>query len=82
MLILADTGILVRLLDRTDPQHLDICNAARIIRQRGDRCVISPQNAAEFWTVVLGRGLLAELRERLHPYRSAPSPTNAVRQLS
>lgn len=50
MLILADTGILLRLLDRTDPQHSDVQRAVRIILQRGDRCVTSPQNAAEFWS--------------------------------
>lgn len=51
MLILADTGILVRLLDHADPQHADIRRAVRMIRQRGDRCIISPQNAGEFWSV-------------------------------
>jgi predicted nucleic acid-binding protein len=51
MLILADTGVLLRLLERTDPQHADIRQAMRLIRQRGDRCVTSPQNIAEFWNV-------------------------------
>jgi predicted nucleic acid-binding protein len=51
MLILADTGVLLRLLDRADPQHMDVRDAVRTIRQRGDRCVTSPQNAAEFWNV-------------------------------
>ena len=51
MFILADTGILIRLLDRSDPQHAPIRAAIRIIRQRGDRLTTSPQNAAEFWNV-------------------------------
>ena len=51
MLVLADTGILLRLLDRTDPMHADARSAVRVLRQRGDACVTSPQNAAEFWNV-------------------------------
>jgi predicted nucleic acid-binding protein len=51
MLILADTGILLRLLDRTDPMHADTRTAVRVLRQRGDAWVTSPQNAAEFWNV-------------------------------
>jgi predicted nucleic acid-binding protein len=51
MLILADTGILLRLLDRADPQHTDVRGAIRALRQRGDGCIISPQNATEFWNV-------------------------------
>jgi predicted nucleic acid-binding protein len=51
MLILADTGILLRLLDRTDPQHSIIRQALRVIRQRSDRCVMSAQNAAAFWNL-------------------------------
>jgi predicted nucleic acid-binding protein len=51
MLILADTGILVRLLERTDPQHADVRQAVRLLRNRGYGSVIAPQNAAEFWSV-------------------------------
>jgi hypothetical protein len=58
MLVLADTGILLRLLDRTDPMHTDVRGAVRVLHQRGDACVTSPQNAAEFWNVCTpaGRG--------------------------
>lgn len=53
MLLLVDTGILLRLLDRTDPQHKDVRDAAVLLRQRGHRGVITPQNAAEFWNVCI-----------------------------
>src|SRR4051794_5069782 len=51
MLILADTGIILRLSNRTDPQHAIVRQALRLIRQRGDEAVTSFQNAAEFWNV-------------------------------
>src|SRR5258708_5844088 len=51
MLILIDTGILLRLLDRNDPQHALIRQALRLLRGRGDTFALSAQNAAEFWNV-------------------------------
>jgi predicted nucleic acid-binding protein len=51
MAVLADTGILVRLLERTDPQHALVRQAVRTLRIRGERMVTAPQNAAEFWNV-------------------------------
>src|SRR5689334_10528976 len=51
MLILADTGILLRLLEPTDPKHVEVRNAVKLVRQRGHRVVTAPQNAAEFWNV-------------------------------
>jgi predicted nucleic acid-binding protein len=51
MLVLLDTGILLRLLDRADPQHADIRQALRALRTRGEDLVASPQNVAEFWNV-------------------------------
>jgi predicted nucleic acid-binding protein len=51
MLILADSGILLRLLERSDPQHPVVRQAVRTLRSRGDQVVASPQNAAEFWNV-------------------------------
>jgi predicted nucleic acid-binding protein len=51
MLILIDSGILLRLLEPTDPQHPVIRQAIRTLRSRGDHLVTSPQNAAEFWNV-------------------------------
>jgi predicted nucleic acid-binding protein len=51
MLVLADSGILLRLLQRTDPEHAVVRQALRILRGRGDTLVVSPQNIAEFWNV-------------------------------
>ncbi len=51
MQVLADTGILLRLLERTDPQHLAVREALRRIRNRGDTLVTAHQNRAEFWNV-------------------------------
>jgi hypothetical protein len=51
MLVLLDSGILLRLLEPTDPQHATIRGAVRSLRARGDTLLIASQNAAEFWNV-------------------------------
>src|SRR6266436_4600607 len=51
MVVLVDTGILLRLLDRADPQHQDIRSALRRLRSQGDTLVVATQNIAEFWNV-------------------------------
>jgi predicted nucleic acid-binding protein len=51
MLVLVDSGILLRLLERTDPQHGVIRGAVRALRGRGEILVTAPQNASEFWNV-------------------------------
>jgi predicted nucleic acid-binding protein len=51
MAVLADTGILLRLLDRADPHNAAIRSAARALRSRSIAVVTSPQNIAEFWNV-------------------------------
>jgi predicted nucleic acid-binding protein len=49
--VLTDTGVLLRLAERTDPQHAAIRHAVRTVRGRGDRLVAAPQNVAEVWNV-------------------------------
>ena len=51
MLVLIDTGILLRLLEPSDPHYASIRIALRTLRGRGDTLVTSAQNAAEFWNV-------------------------------
>ena len=49
--VLADFGILLRLLEPTDPLYTIIDQAVRLLHARGDRIVIATQNVAEFWNV-------------------------------
>ena len=51
MLVLVDSGILLRLLEPSDPQHAAIRGAVRALRSRGDTLVTAAQGAAEFWNV-------------------------------
>lgn len=51
MEILIDTGILLRLVIRTDPAHQEIRRSVRLLKARGDKIVALTQNAAEFWNV-------------------------------
>jgi predicted nucleic acid-binding protein len=51
MLVLTDTGILLRLADPADPQHAIVDNAVRAVRGRGNGLTVGAQNAAEFWNV-------------------------------
>ena len=51
MLVLVDSGILLRLLEPSDPRHAAIRGAVRVLRNRGNTLVMSTQNAAEFWNV-------------------------------
>jgi predicted nucleic acid-binding protein len=77
--VLADSGILLRLLEPTDPLHATIDQAVRVLHARGDRIVISPQNVAEFWNVCTrpatargGYGLsVAETNRRLAIFEAA-----------
>jgi predicted nucleic acid-binding protein len=48
---LIDTGVLLRFLNRGDPQHGVIRAAVRSLRNNGAGLNIAPQNVAEFWNV-------------------------------
>jgi len=51
MIILLDSGILLRLVDRADPLHSSVRASVRALKVRGNRLVMAPQNVAEFWNV-------------------------------
>lgn len=51
MLYLVDTGILLRLFNRADPNCATIRKALWQQRKAGHRFVVSSQNMAEFWNV-------------------------------
>jgi predicted nucleic acid-binding protein len=56
MLILCDSGILLRLFEPRDPEHAIIRQAIELLDVRGDELVTAPQNVAEFWNVCTGPG--------------------------
>jgi predicted nucleic acid-binding protein len=71
MQYLLDTGILLRLIHRADPQYNKIRAAVRQLKSQGHSLVAAPQNLAEFWNVCTrpttargGRGLSVEATER------------------
>jgi predicted nucleic acid-binding protein len=51
MFVLADTGVLLRLFEPSDPQHLAVRNSIIQLESQGDEIVAAPQNIAEFWNV-------------------------------
>jgi len=51
MVVLLDTGILRRLVDRNHPLHSIVRSAVRTLKTRGDTLVMAAQNVAEFWNV-------------------------------
>ena len=51
MLILADTNILLRLVERKHPHHAVAANALTNVLARGHKPVIVPQVVYEFWVV-------------------------------
>ena len=51
MRYLLDTGILLRLLNRSADQHAETRAAVRLLKQRGDECLTTLQNLCEFWNV-------------------------------
>jgi predicted nucleic acid-binding protein len=68
---LLDTNVLLRLLNRDDPQHELIRSALRTLREQGERLTFTSQSMAEFWNVCTrpvaargGYGLSAEQTDR------------------
>jgi predicted nucleic acid-binding protein len=51
MRYLVDTNVLLRLLQRNDPDYSIIREAVRTLMARGDELCCAPQNIAEFWNV-------------------------------
>ena len=51
MPVLLDTGVLLRLFERLDPNYSDVRAVLKLLWARGDEMVITPQNAVEFWNV-------------------------------
>lgn len=52
MIYFADTNILLRFLNRADPNYTAIRSAVRIAKLRGDEVVTAAQNIAEFWNTM------------------------------
>jgi predicted nucleic acid-binding protein len=49
--VLIDTGVLLRLVVRSDPAHTEGRTAIRTLKSRGDKLITLTQNAAEFCNV-------------------------------
>lgn len=73
MRYLVDTNVLLRLLQRNDPNYSTIRQAVRILMARGDELCCAPQNIVELWNVstrpMIARGgfglTLAETERRV-----------------
>lgn len=48
---LLDTGILLRLVERTDPLFEVVTGAVDLLQLRGDRMITTAQNVSEYWNV-------------------------------
>ena len=51
MRVLLDTGILLRVFERSDPNYRDIRAVLKLLWSRDDELVTTPQNAVEYWNV-------------------------------
>lgn len=51
MRYLVDSNVLLRLLQRNDPQHSTIRQVVRALLARGDELCCAPQNIVELWNV-------------------------------
>jgi len=52
MTCLVDINILLRFLNRTDPDHTAGRAAVRFLKARGDEVVTTAQNLAQFWNAL------------------------------
>ena len=71
MTCLIDTGILLRLVNRNDPEHMIIRRALRELKETGVGFAVTSQNLIEFWNVSTrptsargGYGLSIEVTEQ------------------
>jgi hypothetical protein len=48
---LADTNILLRLLEPSDPEYNIVCGAVEVLAARGEHLCYAAQNLVEFWNV-------------------------------
>ncbi|AFY40895.1 PIN domain-containing protein [Nostoc sp. PCC 7107] len=51
MSYLVDTNILLRLVQKSSPMHVDTQRAIFLLKQQGELLYIIPQNIIEFWAV-------------------------------
>ena len=51
MLHLVDTGVILRLVNRADPNHQAVRKCLRTLRATANRLAVAPQCIAEFWNV-------------------------------
>jgi predicted nucleic acid-binding protein len=51
MSYLVDTNVLLRIAQKTSPQHTGALRAAATLRRRGEELCVVPQNLIEYWAV-------------------------------
>src|SRR5690242_4598293 len=51
MRYLIDTGVLIRLVDKRDPQHAIVQSSFELLGTRIDELYITTQNIAEYWNL-------------------------------
>ncbi len=59
MQYLVDAGVLLRLFDQSDSEHMTILKLFTSLRREGQNLATCPQNIAEFWNVSTRPSLLA-----------------------
>jgi predicted nucleic acid-binding protein len=75
MRVLLDTGVLLRLFERSDPNYSDIRAALKLLWSRNEELLIAPQNAVEYWNVstrpTSARGGFGHSIAKTHPRLAA-----------